>query len=259
MSELIEQLKQQAHLWQGRVQAPPGRQGMATGYAVLDQHLGGQGWPRGVLTEILLATPGIGELRLMVPTLRQLTGAGQAVVWINPPYTPYAPALERAGIALEHLFIVRCEEPRDQLWALEQALRNPACPLVMGWPAHLRQADVRRLQLGAEAGGGIGVLFRPADSRVNSSPAHLRLSLSAGPGSLQLEILKQRGNFARPALSLPLTAMTETLVASDQIDGSNIIHGPWHPSNWQSSNKPFSSEQFPSGQVSLSGILTKER
>lgn len=229
MSELIEQLKRDAQLWQGREQPRVQSQGMATGYPALDQHLGGQGWPRGVLTEILLASQGIGELRLLVPTLRQLTAQGQTVVWVNPPFTPYAPALARAGIALENLVIAHCGSHRDQLWTLEQALRNPACPLTMGWPERLRQADVRRLQLAAEAGGATGILFRPAASLNNSSPAHLRLLLSAAADSLNLEILKHRGSFAKPVLSLPLTPLTETLVAPDSINDSNIIQGPWQP------------------------------
>lgn len=265
MSELIEQLKRDAHLWQGREQVAPGRQGLATGYPALDQQLGGRGWPQGVLTEILLAAPGIGELRLLVPALRQLTAEGRTVVWVNPPYTPYAPALARAGIILEHLVIVRCRDHKDQLWALEQALRNPACALTMGWPGHLRPAAVRRLQLAAEAGTGSGMLFRPATSRNQSSPAHLRLLLSATPGSLNLEILKQRGSFAQPTLTLPLTPLTETLIAADQPTASPNLHlrsssssrsrsrsskviaGPWQPLA-----KPHPASSAPTGALTSS-------
>src|SRR5690606_25681387 len=123
--------------------------------------------------------------------------------------------------------IVRCDNAKDQLWALEQALRNPVCSLVMGWPERLRQADIRRLQLAAEAGEGSGILFRPAASSINSSPAHLRILLSASAGALHLEIIKQRGSFAQSALTLPLTAMTETLTEPDQAGADNIIQGPW--------------------------------
>ena len=41
----------------------------ASGFALLDAQLPGGGWPHGVLTELLLAQPGIGELRLLAPTL----------------------------------------------------------------------------------------------------------------------------------------------------------------------------------------------
>lgn len=238
MSELIDQLKQQAHLWQGREQAIPCRQGMATGYPGLDRHLSGQGWPQGALTEILLAAPGIGELRLVMPMLQRLTRAGQTVVWVSPPYTPYAPALARAGVVLDNLIIVRCENAKDQLWALEQALRNPACALVMGWPAQLRQADTRRLQLAAEAGGGPGILFRSTGSSLNSSPAHLRLLLSASAGALHIELLKQRGSFAQSSLTLPLGTQ-ETLVEPDQASASNIIQGPWQAASPLPGARPF--------------------
>src|SRR6476619_4914417 len=49
---------------------------LPTGYEALDRELPGGGWPRGQLIELLADDQGIGELRLLVPALRVLVGAG---------------------------------------------------------------------------------------------------------------------------------------------------------------------------------------
>ena len=75
---------------------------------------------------------------------------------------------------------------------LEQALRSDGSALVLGWVAGAEGAQLRRLQLAAEAGGSIGILFRPQASREQPSVAALRLQLSAGRYG-EIEVLKSRG------------------------------------------------------------------
>src|SRR6185295_7940581 len=95
--------------------------------------LPGGGWPAGGLTELLVPTKGIGELGLLMPALARLTCAGKRVVWLAPPYLPYAPALAAAGIDLPHLALVRAAGRRDALWAAEQALRAGSCHALLAW------------------------------------------------------------------------------------------------------------------------------
>src|SRR5688500_10215557 len=78
-----------------------------TGYAALDAELPGGGWPVGGLAELLCRTEGIGELQLVLPALAALTQAGHRIAWLAPPYLPYAPALQAAGVRLEGLTVVR--------------------------------------------------------------------------------------------------------------------------------------------------------
>jgi cell division inhibitor SulA len=148
--------------------------GEPTGHAALDALLPQQGWPRRALTELLLPADGIGELGLLLPALARLTQAGQRVVVIAPPYLPYAPAWQAAGMDLDALDIVDAS-PRDALWAFEQCLRSGACAAVVGWP---RQADaqaLRRLQVAADSGDCIGFALRDSKHAGNPSPAALRL------------------------------------------------------------------------------------
>ena len=184
-------------LWRGPASPPPAPR-EPTGHAALDAVLPGGGWPEAALTELLLAADGIGELALLLPTLARLTQAGRPVVFVDPPYRPYVPALARAGVELAQLHIVDTDG-RESAWALEQCLRSQACAAVLGWPARADDRTLRRWQVAAETGHALGFVFRPLAAARNPSPAALRLQLEAG----RLQVLKCRGGVA-PAHPLPL-------------------------------------------------------
>ena len=161
-------------LWHAGRSATIAADGEPTGHAALDALLPQGGWPRRALTELLLPADGVGELALLLPTLARLTQAGSAVAVIAPPYIPYAPAWQAAGVDLAMLDIVD-DSPRDALWAFEQCLRSGACAAVVGWP---RQADaqaLRRLQVAADSGDCLGFVLRDRKHAANPSPAALRL------------------------------------------------------------------------------------
>jgi protein ImuA len=164
-----------------------------SGFDALDALLPGGGWPVGALTELMPAAVGIGELQLLLPALRQLARAGRHIVWIAPPYPPYAPALAQHGIPLEQLWIVRTRDGRETLWAAEQALRCPSFGAVLAWPAQAGDKSIRRLQLAAEAGGNLAVLYRPAAAAAQPSPAALRLLLAAAENGITVQFHKLRG------------------------------------------------------------------
>lgn len=203
----LDTLLQRADIWRGgehslRERAANARQrALPSGYAALDEALPTRGWPVGALTELLLARPGIGELRLLVPALARLTGEGRRVMLIAPPHLPYAPALATAGIMLSQLVLVRAAAPKDGLWVMEQALRSGACGAVLGWTQPGTARQLRRLQLAAETGAALGLLFRPLRATRHASPAALRLQLEPAPAGLRIRILKCRGGWhARPVI-----------------------------------------------------------
>ena len=87
-----------------------------SGFAALDAQLPGGGWPHGVLTELLLAQPGIGELRLLAPALMPLgsgvatastTTTGRCVMLFDPPASLSAWALAQCGLDSRHWLVVR--------------------------------------------------------------------------------------------------------------------------------------------------------
>jgi hypothetical protein len=172
-----------------------------TGFPQLDAELPGGGWPTGSLTELLPSHDGIGELRILGPALAALAQAGKRLAWIAPPYLPYAPALAAAGIDLARILIVRTHAARDALWAAEQALQSATCGAVLVWPSAVKYPELRRLQLAAERGRAMTILFRPPDAAKEFSPAVLRLALYSVAGELAVQILKRRGAVgARPVL-----------------------------------------------------------
>ena len=120
------------------------------------------------------ATSGIGELSVLLPALSRLARAGRYIAWIAPPYLPHAPALVQRGLPLERVLIIRSCTLQESLWAAEQALLCPAFGAVLSWPARVSDKNVRRLQLAAETGGSLGILYRPAAAASEPSPAALR-------------------------------------------------------------------------------------
>src|ERR1700685_3806912 len=170
--------------------APP------SGVPALEASLPGGSWPIGAIAELMSDAIGIGELSLLVPVLSGLGRAGRYIAWMAPPYLPYAPALAQRGLPLERMLLIRTRSLQESLWAAEQALRCPAVGAVLGWPASIVDRNVRRLQLAAEAGGSLGILYRPPEAARESSPAALRLRLHAAPDGLAVEIQKSRGGAA---------------------------------------------------------------
>ncbi len=175
----------------------------STGHRALDDRLPGGGWPTATLVEVLIDSTGLGEVQLFLPALvkaQQRAGGGDVpwVVWIGPPHEPYAPALAQCGVDLERLLIVRPDSATEALWAAEQALSSGICAVVFLWLKGTDDRWLRRLKLAAEAGGALGVLFRPERHRFESSPASLRLLLTQGAGTTQFELLKVQGGKPGP-------------------------------------------------------------
>jgi hypothetical protein len=189
-------------LWRGEECAPT-TQTVPTGFAPLDRCLPGGGWPQGALTEIASAVSGIGELRLLMPACARLTRAGRWVVFVAPPWIPYAPALAAAGLDPGRLLLVRTGERRERLWAFEQALQSRSCGAALAWPEAADERSLRRLQLACERGGSMGILFVPEQATRNASPAALRLRLApTDDGALEVRIHKRRGSTVAMPLHL---------------------------------------------------------
>ena len=178
------------------------RPAWSTGRRALDARLPGGGWPTASLIEVLLDDTGLGEVQLFLPALvacqRDNGADARWLVWIAPPHEPYAPALAQQGIELKRLLIVRPSTATEALWAAEQALSSGVCAAVLLWLKGTDDRWLRRLKLAAEAGGALGVLFRPERHRFESSPAAFRLLLTQGATEPHLELLKVQGGRPGP-------------------------------------------------------------
>jgi hypothetical protein len=106
--------------------------------------------------------------------------------------------LAQQGIELGRLLIVRPATATEALWAAEQALSSGVCAAVLLWLKGTDDRWLRRLKLAAEAGGALGVLFRPERHRFESSPACLRIAMSQGENEACLDLLKVQGGRPGP-------------------------------------------------------------
>lgn len=185
----LARLLEHPAIWRGRSAARFAV--LPSGFAALDERLPGKGWPRSGLIEILTARFGSGELQLLLPALGALTCAAGArwCVWVAPPLMPFAPALAAAGVVLDRVAVVGGARP---LWAFEQVLRSGACDAALAWARRPKLGELRRLQLAAERGRTLGVLFRPWSAAREASPAVLRLGLAPLTAGACVTLLKGR-------------------------------------------------------------------
>ena len=192
----LQPLLDQRRLWRGQPTPRPASN-EPSGHAELDAALPCGGWPEAALTELLLPADGVGELRLLLPTLARHTQAGRDIALVAPPYLPFPSAWIAAGVDFRHVHIVEAE-PRQALWASEQCLRAGCLSAVLCWPRSPDDKALRRLQVAAESGHALGFVFRDQRAARNASPAALRLQVEAG----QLRVLKCRGALA-PTRPIP--------------------------------------------------------
>jgi protein ImuA len=146
--------------------------------AGLERFFPEQRLPGGTLVELLSAHEGVGVWSLALALARRAYLNGKALLIADVRHSFYPPAALRWGIDLERTLILRPRSPREALSATTQALRCSAVGAVIGRFDQIPSADFRRLQLAAEAGGGLGLLLRPAAARRAPSFAAARLLIA---------------------------------------------------------------------------------
>ena len=184
IQELTQKLRQMEQARRPAVETA-GR--ISTGVEPLDALLPGGGWQLGTIVEWLAAGDGKGSSgggagTLALAASRPALNDGGAMVVVDPSREFYPPAAAGLGIALERMLVVNPADEREALWAIEQSLRCTGVAATVGWIGRLDSRAFRRLQLAAEAGGGLGIFLRPERVRKQPSWAEVRLLVS-GRGS----------------------------------------------------------------------------
>ncbi|MEO5692595.1 MAG: translesion DNA synthesis-associated protein ImuA [Usitatibacter sp.] len=225
MKATVAQLVQLPGVWRGGELEHVVHPVVPTGHAQLDAELPGGGWPQSTLTEVLHEAAGIGEVSFLSGALRRAAEGQRLIAWVNPPHLPYAPAIAQSGLALESCLVIRPADREDALWAAEQSLKSGACGAVMLWMERFAEeyAWLRRLQMAAETGRCMAVLFRSTLAERHSTPSHLRVVVSAAPGVVKVRIPKRRG----PPLVQPISLQREG-ARGDTCSGSHssFPHSP---------------------------------
>ncbi len=173
-----------------------------SGLPELDAALGG-GFEAGAIHELIAAREGTAAHSLALH-VAGAAAAGKWLVYLDTTLDLYPPALAELGVALGRLLVVRAPRRADALWVCEQSL---CCRAIGAVVLPLRNLDAyasRRLQLAAEAGGGLGLLIRREELGGPSFAAsRLRLEPVAGPAGvrrLRVTVLKLREGRPREPL-----------------------------------------------------------
>ncbi|OCQ20021.1 hypothetical protein A7985_19215 [Pseudoalteromonas luteoviolacea] len=222
MANLIDFLQHQNLVWQGTENAPVSRQvyeTVSTGFDDLDKQLHG-GLPKQGVVDIQ-SQIGIGELRLLLPYLREQT---RMCAVINPPALINAHALFHQGVDTGQFLVIRPNSPQEALWAAEQCLKSGACSSVLLWHGDLEVHQVKRLQLAAQTGQGLICLMRSNLTQSASLPVCLSLKLLPHALGLKVQITKRRGGWAKPDFVLDMSSSWPELTAQVKVSqGAEVV------------------------------------
>ena len=209
-------------IWRGDALGSSPEQVVSSGFNELDKALPGGGWPTHSLTELLLPAEGLGEIRLLSPSLKHITQSGRNILLINPPHIPYMNAWENLHIDSRRILIVRACNPAERLWVIEQGIKSAAFGAVISWLSEANPQAMRKLQVIARTTASLVFLFRRVSAQFEPSAAPLRILLGlARRHTLSIRLLKRRGTpvvlpiyitlsqigpFSSPVIPIPILA-----------------------------------------------------
>jgi protein ImuA len=143
----------------------------------------------------LLFNPAMGNPLPLLPALVAVQAVmmgystPRTLVWVDPTETFYPPAAIGMGISPAQLYVLR-PRAEDLVWSTIECLRcqgvGAVVSLMLQEPTRV---EVRRLQLAAERGGGVGLLLRPNLLSAGSSiyAATTRWLVAPAPGERTIQ------------------------------------------------------------------------
>lgn len=174
---------------------------------------------RGTLVEYL-AENGSGATALAMMAAREACREGGALVVIDRSRTFYPPAAASFGFNQDAI-LIRPQTRKDELWALNQALRCPGVGALLAWPDQLEERAFRGLQIAAETGGSVGLFIRPTKMRGQPAWSDMQLLVEALPSEklrrLRVEVVRSRNGCEGVWDILELDDETPALTASRSV------------------------------------------
>jgi hypothetical protein len=156
----------------------------------------------------------------------QLCGS---IAWCDPRGTLYPPAVAAMGVPLERLLILRPKSIIDENWAITECLRCRGLAATVAAPRRISRIEVRRFQLAAERGGGVGILLRPYDRNAHVYAAVTRWLIAPARGERTVQkwrIQLIHGHGGRLGQAVILEHHRDT---AGHINGHVEVHPQIHP------------------------------
>lgn len=222
MNELIDLLQNQELVWQGTANIQS-KSGLSTCYRELDDELSG-GFVKNGVTEIL-SPVGIGELRLLLPSLQEAKSEDRLTAFIAPRGLITPEAIVAQGYDLNNVLVIYPSDQKDTLWAAEQCLRGGTCHSVLLWTEQAFEIhQIKRLQVACDTGNAKTFILRTERAESLSLPFDLSLSLSAHHQGVTAKINKRKRGW--PSAKFPINMSTQWPSLTVQPVPDNLVHFP---------------------------------
>lgn len=138
---------------------------VSSGCPPMDAFLPLGGYSRGSLTEFVSDQGmALGLTTMALQIAKNACTDGKYLVLIDSEQQLFPQALNQLGIPIDRLICLRPNNYADFIWGLDQTLRNGSVGAVIASIERMDDRTARRIQLAAEAGGGLGLLLRSLDS-----------------------------------------------------------------------------------------------
>lgn len=132
--------------------------------------------PSGLLTEVFCQADSRDQLRLLVPTLAELSRQQKWITLIAPPCVPNERMLSRAGVDTRKILVIHTHTIKDYWQTLEQMLGNGMSSTVLAWLGREFDDDHRdRLKTAAARGGTAAFVLRQLGGTKNSATPKARV------------------------------------------------------------------------------------
>lgn len=187
---------------------------LSLGIPALDALLPHRGLERGSLVEWLSPVAGSGAAILAIQGVRAMLERQRVWAVVDPTGEFHASAVAGWDVSLESLLLLRPTSVVEALWTVEQCLRCPAVGVTWFAAEHLPDRVAQRWKIAVEAGGGVGVLFRPVEAARRASWANVRWRVEPRPAvtreghRLRVELVACRGTFAGGSVELDVNDAT---------------------------------------------------
>jgi protein ImuA len=132
----------------------------ATGLPAVDGLTAAGGFAAGAVHEVLGVTD-VTPWLFPAVVARSAARSGW-VAWCDAARQLYPPAVAALGLPLDRLLMIRPADMTEAFWAVAECLGCAGVAACVAPFGRLSRTQVRKLQLAAERGGGVGVVVRPA-------------------------------------------------------------------------------------------------